>query len=133
MSNPVDVHRRTGLAWFAAIVSFSAFAGAVGLATGTIGLAADVAARLPFGSALFGGVALALVVGIPTASVAWQAWRGDPRTDRSAVFAGGCLIGWIVVQLLIIRELSFFHPTYLVVGALFVWIGRRAVKEPAKL
>ena len=62
------------------------------------------------------------------------AWRGDERTDRAAVVAGGCLIGWIVVQLLFIRELSFFHPTYLAVGALFVWSGRRALgRQPSRL
>lgn len=133
MSRAVLVQRRTGLAIFAAIVSFSAFAGMIGLVTGAIGIGPVLTARLPFGSAVFGGIALALIVGVPTASVALLAWRGDERADRTAVFAGGCVIGWIVVQMIIIRELSFFHPTYLAVGAVFVWIGRRALRQPSTL
>ena len=35
------------------------------------------------------------------------------------------LVAWIVVQLLVIRTLSFFHPTYLAIGLSFVWVGRR--------
>lgn len=133
MSESVGTQRRTGLAVFAAIVAVSAFAGTIGLATGAMGLSPVLTARLPFGSALFGGIALALVVGVPTAGVAWLAWRGDARTDAAAVLAGGCLVGWIAVQMLIIRELSFFHPTYLAVGALFVWTGRRALRHPSRL
>jgi hypothetical protein len=41
------------------------------------------------------------------------------------VTAGLLLVTWIVVQLLIIRTLSFFHPTYLAIGLAFVWVGRR--------
>lgn len=133
MSKPVATQRRTVLAIFAGVVAVSAFGGTIGLATGAIGVGPVVTARLPFGSALFGGIALALIVGVPTATVAWLAWRGDERTDRAAVFAGGCLIGWIVVQVLFIRELSFFHPTYLTVGALFVWTGRRSLRQPSRL
>ena len=129
MVRTAELHRRTGLAVFAAIVAISACAGAVGLVTGALSVGEVVTARLPFGSAVFGGVALALVVGLPTSVVAWLAWRGDERTDAAAVFAGVLLVGWIVVEYLFIRELSFFHPTYLLVGGAFIWLGRGALSR----
>jgi hypothetical protein len=42
-----------------------------------------------------------------------------------AVAAGLLLVAWIVVQLLIIRTLSLFHPAYLAIGLAFAWAGRR--------
>lgn len=88
-----------------------------------------VTPRLPFGSTVLGGIALALVVGVPTSVVAWFAWHGDERTDVAAVGAGVLVVGWIVMELLFIRELSFFHPTYVIVGGVFIWVGRRALSR----
>lgn len=129
MSGSGELHRRAGLAVFAAVVATSAYAGAAGLVSGALSLGEVVTARLPFGSLLLGGIALALVVGVPTSVVAWFAWHGDERTDAAAVAAGVFVIGWIVVELLFIRELSFFHPTYLVIGAGFIWVGRAALSR----
>ena len=38
---------------------------------------------------------------------------------------GLLLIGWILVQVLFLRELSFFHPFYLAVGVGLVVAGHR--------
>jgi len=117
-------NRRVGTAIFAALIALSAYAGAVGLTTGGLTLMADLNERLPLGSPLLGGIALALIVALPTTWVAWLAWHDDPRTDAAALVAGILLVGWILVELAFIREFSFFHPTYLAVGALLIWIGR---------
>jgi hypothetical protein len=122
--------RRTGLAWFAGLVAASAYGGALGLLVGFVNLGSKVTARLPFGSPVLGGLALALVVAVPSTVLTWLAWHGDPRTDAAAVASGVLIIGWIVVQLAFIREFSFFHPTYVVVGAAMVWVGRRALRRP---
>jgi RsiW-degrading membrane proteinase PrsW (M82 family) len=129
MATTVDTHRRTGLSIFAAVVAFSAYAGALGLATGALSIGDALTARLPFGSPVLGGIALALVVGIPTTLVAGLAWVGDERTDAAALVAGVLLVGWIVVEYLFIRELSFFQPTYVVVGAVLMWLGRGALSQ----
>lgn len=128
---PADTRPRRGLAVFAGLIACSAWGGAVGLALDALGLPPEIQDRLPFGSQLLGGVALALVVGVPMTVVAVLAWRGDPRTGPAAVIAGILQVAWIVVQVAFIRELSFFHPTYLLVGAALIAVGRRLPGAPA--
>ncbi|MGA8245626.1 MAG: hypothetical protein WB797_01860, partial [Nocardioides sp.] len=82
------------------------------------------------GSPAVGAVALLLVVAVPNAVLTVLAWRGDRRTGSAAVATGLVLVGWIVVELAFIRELSFFHPLYAAIGLAMVWLGRRAA-DPA--
>jgi hypothetical protein len=70
-------------------------------------------------------VALALAVALPNAVLAVLALRGDARTGTVSTLAGGGLVLWIAVQLAFIRELSPFHPFYVAVGLLQVWLGAR--------
>ncbi len=124
-------HRHLGLAAFAGAISASAWFGVAGLTTGLLDLGPEVTPRLPFASPVLGGLALAVVVAVPTLALAVLAAIGHPATGRAAVAAGVLQVGWIVVELAFIRELSFFHPLYLGVGALLiVWGGRlRAADE----
>ena len=48
-----------------------------------------------------------------------------PARGLAASVAGVLLMGWIVVELAFIREVSFFHPVFFLVGLLFVIAGRR--------
>lgn len=118
--------RRPGLAALAGVVAASAYYGGVGLITGYLTLGDVVTARLPFASPVLGGLALLAVVAVPATDVAWLAARGDHGTGGAAMLAGILLLGWIVVELAFIRQVSFFHPTFLVVGGLFIWLGIRA-------
>ncbi len=118
--------RATGTAVFAAVVAVSAWAGALGLVTGTLDLGAKLEQRLPFHSPVLGGGALAVIVGLPTTVVAILARRHDARAGASAVVAGALLVGWIVVEVAFIREFSFLQPCYAVIGVVFIAIGRRA-------
>jgi hypothetical protein len=74
-------------------------------------------------------MALAVVVGAPFAVLAWTAWRGDRRAELAAGAAGVLLVGWIVVQLAILRAPSFLHAVYLAVGLAFAYAGRRALTD----
>jgi hypothetical protein len=116
-------HPRRALSAFAALIALSAYLGVAGLTLGFLGLPANLEARLPFASPVLGGLALAVVVALPTSVLAWLAWRGDPRTDTACVAAGLLVVGWILVELAFIRDLSFFHPLYVVVGLVLVRIG----------
>ena len=122
------LRRRLGVSVFAGLIAFSAYAGAFGLVTGWLMLDDTAAARLPFGSPVLGGIALAVIVGVPTTRLAWLAWRGDPRTEAVALLSGALLVGWILVELAFIREFSFFHPTYLVIGFILIWLGRHGTR-----
>ena len=119
--------RRTGLAVFAGLIAISAYFGALGLILGFLDLGATVTARLPVGSPVLGGVALTVVVALPSSALAWLAWRGDRRTSVGAVVTGALILGWIAVELAFIRELSFFHPTFVVIGLVLIWIGIRSL------
>jgi hypothetical protein len=118
--------RRRGLAVFAAINAAAAWAGAVGLATGAIGLGDRLEDRLPFASPVLGGLALATVVAVPLSVLAWQAWTGDRRAGGTSLVAGTLLVGWIVLQLAFLQELSFFHPAYVAIGIVFISAGLRS-------
>jgi len=65
-------------------------------------------------------------VAVPNAVLAGLAWSRDRRTGPVAVVTGVLLVVWILVELGFLRELSFFHPVYLAIGLLLVWLGRRA-------
>jgi hypothetical protein len=67
-----------------------------------------------------------MAVAVPNAVLAVLARRGDRRTDAAAVATGALLVGWILVELAFLRELSFLHPLYVAVGLLLVLLGRRA-------
>jgi hypothetical protein len=119
--------RRPWLALYAGLLALSAWGGAVGLATGLLALTRTLEERLPFGSPLVGGTALALLVAVPATVLAVMAWRGYRWVLHAAVLDGVLLIGWIVVEVGFLREVSVLHAVYLAVGVgLVVW-GRTAI------
>jgi hypothetical protein len=123
--------RRPGLCAYAAFVAISAFGGTLGLITGTLDMGHKLNQRLPLHSPVLGGVALALLVGVPASAVALLAGRGDTRAGRASVAAGVLLVGWILVELAFIREISFLQFFYAGAGVVFVVIGRRPA-SPAR-
>jgi len=123
----VTAQPRRGLAATAALVALSAVGGAIGLVSGALSMGGDLESRLPLGSPVLAGVALAVVVAVPFAVLAAAAWQGSTRTDQLACVASVLLLGWLVVELAFIRELSFFQPLYGAVAVGFVWAGRAAL------
>ncbi|QBS45343.1 hypothetical protein DMB37_39960 [Nocardia sp. CS682] len=103
-----------------------AFAGALGLMTGVLSLGAAIDDRIPFHSAVFGGLMLAVIVGLPMAVAGMLAARDDARTPLVAMAAGAALVGWIVVQVLLIREFSWLQPICVVLGLAVLFLGATA-------
>lgn len=116
--------RRRGLAVAALAVAVSAWAGAAGLIVGFLSIGTELNQRLPAHSPVVGGIALAVVVAAPFSALGLLAWRGHRGTARAAALAGVVLMGWIVVELIVIRSISFFHPAFLLVGIAFVVASR---------
>lgn len=102
--------RRSILCLIAGLMATWAFAGTLGLITGAVSLSPAAEDRLPLQSPILAGVALALVVGMPMTVVALTAAHGDPRTAQTAMVAGCALVGWILLQLVLLRELSWLQP-----------------------
>lgn len=117
---------RFGLAALAALIAVSAYGGAAGLITGFLNLGLAATVRLPFHSPVLGGMALTIIVAVPCSALAWLAARADRRAAGAAMTCGVLLIGWILVELAFIRELSFFHPAYMVLGILLIILGLRS-------
>ena len=124
--------RRPLLAGFAAINALVGWAGAIALITGGADFGESINDRLPFDSPVLAGFALGIIVGIPLTALAWSAWTGGPRTDDLALVTGLVLIGWIVVQVAVIRAFSFFQPAYLAVGVAFVAASGRVTLSPRR-
>ena len=114
-----------GLAVAAGAVALPAVGGAVSLANGTIDMGEAIVERFPWQSVELAGFALLACVAVPFAALAVMAWRGSPRTPQATVAAGLLLVTWILVQVVVIRTLSLFHPAYLLIGVSFAWVGRR--------
>ncbi|HSK56095.1 MAG TPA: hypothetical protein VK908_12620 [Jiangellales bacterium] len=117
--------RRRGLGAFLGLVSISAYGGVVGFLSGAIDMGPEITARFPFASPVLAGTALLVVVAVPTTAAAVAAWRGSPRTGDLTTVAGLLLVGWIVVQVLVIREFSWFQPAYGLVGVVLLVLGLR--------
>jgi hypothetical protein len=108
--------RRYGVMAFAGYVSISAYFAAVGLISGLLPIDAAMSATLSLHSPVFAGLALAVVVGLPASTVVWLAALGHPRTANAATLAGVFLVGWIGVELAIVREFSALQVLYAAAG-----------------
>jgi hypothetical protein len=107
------------------LTAVAGLAGAIGLVTGSIDLGAVINRRLPFGSPVFGGLALIVVVVLPMATGVVLSWRGSDGANLVAIADGALLMGWIVVELAVIRSFSILQPIFGVVGAAIAFGGYR--------
>lgn len=117
--------RRDGLAAVAGVLAASAWYGAAGLITGFLNAPADLVRRLPFGSPVFGGVALAVVVAAPTTVTAVYAWGRRRIARQLAVVSGALLVGWIAVEFAVVQQFSPLQPICAIAGLLLLLLARQ--------
>ncbi len=122
-------------AWLTALAGFvagSAYGGAAGLIAGWLRPSASMMGSLPLHSPVFAGIALACVVAAPATVVAVLAWRRHPRDRDAAALAGVLLLGWIVVEVAVVRQFSALQVVYGLAGlGLIVSGSRRMLAEVA--
>lgn len=110
------------------VLSLGAFGGAVGVAFG--GILGDAAERLPFGSALFAGVALVLVNGVWPLAVAIGSLRRQEWATWGHLGVGVALMGWIVVQVAFLGPpVAGLQIFYFVFGATIAGLAWRLLRR----
>lgn len=115
--------RSAALIMTTGFIAIWAVAGAVGLAGGGIELGSVIDERLPGHSPVFAAIALLVIVALPMAATAVFAARHDARAPGLALIAGVALIGWIIVQMSLIRTFSWLQPLCVVLGLVVIWLG----------
>ena len=120
---------RSWLVMLSGCTAILAVGGAIGLATGGMPLDQPAMSRMPWHSTAVAAVALLLVVAVPMTVSAALAHRDHPMWGRSAVLAGALLVGWIAVEIAIIRELSWLQAIFAVIGVVVLWLGLRRTEQ----
>ncbi|HEX5116904.1 MAG TPA: hypothetical protein VFW65_17065 [Pseudonocardiaceae bacterium] len=123
--------RRSWAAMITGITAVSAVAGGVGLATGTVDMGATITARLPWHSTVLAGMALLVVVAVPMAWACFLAAWNRPGQDVAVITAGALLVGWIAVEVAVIREFSWLQAVFAVIGLVVLLTGL-LMRRPAE-
>jgi hypothetical protein len=113
---------RWSVGFLAGVNAVAALAGAVGLVTGWLSLE-DLTERLPFGSAVLGGLALASLVAVPQGIVALLALRRSPAAAGASVLVGAGLVAWIMIEVAFLRVVAALQVIYVVIGLAQVTVG----------
>lgn len=87
--------------WLEALLAIGAYAGAIGLISGGLGLG-QAAASLPFGSLAFAGICLAIVNGALPTIVLIGALRRHRWARPGHLVVGLALVAWIVTQVAVL-------------------------------
>jgi len=98
------------LAGVFALVTMAAVYGGIGLLRDGMGMPADWAERLPFGSWVLGGLALLITVAVPQAVGCAAVVRRRPDAAAIGAAAGLALVAWIIVQVLVLQRYFFLQP-----------------------
>jgi hypothetical protein len=80
-------------------------------------------AGTPFSDLQIPGLMLICVVGITNIWGFWSVWKEHPKQFDRAMLGGYALIGWVVTELLLSRELYLIHVSNLFLGSMLVLIA----------
>jgi hypothetical protein len=111
------------------IIAVNAVYGGIGLMVNGMGMPGDWLDGTPLRSWTLPGVALMAAVAVPMSIAAVAEFTRWRLAYLASITAGLVLMGWIVVQVLVLRRFFFLQPVLGVAGALVVvfawWVHRR--------
>ena len=88
-----------------------------------LGLSIEVLAGSPFDSYLVPGILLLVVNGLGNVGSGVFSFTRHRLVGYAAMFFGGALAVWIIVQVIMIGYSSWLQPTYLVLGTVEFVLG----------
>jgi hypothetical protein len=114
------------LLWLEGLLALGAFGGAIALVLGAIDLA-EATSKLPFGgSTVFAGLMLGLLIGVFPSLVMVAALQRRPVATLGHLAVGVVLVGWIVVQVVVLGPpIAAIQVVYFAYGLLVAVLALR--------
>jgi len=85
----------------------------------------------PFRSFLIPGIILFLAIGVLSSLVFWMTLQAQPGYGWWVALQGCVLLGWLVVEVIMLRLAAWPHYFYGAVALLLVGTGIMLVRQPA--
>jgi hypothetical protein len=124
-----ELRPRRSLGILQIFIALGAIGGGWGLLTApdgsNLGMPLSMLESTPFHDFLIPGWLLLVVVGLGSLAAGILTLRRQRLYPGAAVVMGCILMGWIIIQVALIRAVHWLHPTYLLLGALEAWLGWR--------
>ena len=76
-----------------------------------------------FSSFLIPGIILFVANGLLSLAVAWLSVQQIRHTDKLIAFQGGIMVGWIVVQMIMLQTINYLHLIFMATGTLLIVLG----------
>jgi hypothetical protein len=120
--SPIEV----ALLWLEGLLALGAFGGAIALVLGAIDLA-EATSKLPLGgSTVFAGLMLGLLIGVFPTLVMVAALQRRPVATLGHLAVGVVLMGWIVVQIVVLGPpIAAIQVVYFAYGLLVAVLALR--------
>lgn len=87
----------------------------------------------PFDTFLLPGLILFLFIGVSCIVIAFLEIYDRTYSTKLLLYQGIIMIGWIVVQLMIIKQFHLLQLLYLMIGAAFVYTGYLGMEKKEML
>jgi hypothetical protein len=95
----------------------------------SLGMTVNILQYSPFSNFLIPGIVLFVANGLFSFIVAWLAIRNHPYALKLIILQGGILVGWIIVQMIMLREINYLHVIYGAAGMLLMACGFMLLKK----
>jgi hypothetical protein len=113
------------------VVGLMAVPCGIGLMIDGLGIPRSELEGTPFDSFVIPGLLLSVVVGGSLLAAAWTVWRHHPLAPLASLAAGCVLLGWIVVETVLIGNGRALQTTFFVVALLIIGLSWHLQRDAA--